>query len=134
MCGMLAAEDSSDPGVKTKVIALEKAWNQAYKLGDKNALADLLDDQVVLIDDGAMVSKSEFLRTIKPVHMAEQQLSPGTITVTVHGSSAIATGVFQSKGVEAGKKYARRERFLDTWVNKNGKWVCVAANATTLAH
>ena len=41
-----------------------------------------------------------------------------------------STGVFRAKGVEAGKPYVRRERFVDTWIYKGGNWVCVATNAT----
>ena len=60
----------------------------------------------------------------------DQQVAPESITVHLHGPQlAIATGVFEAKGGEAGKRYVRRERFVDTWVYKNGKWVCVATNA-----
>jgi hypothetical protein len=27
-----------------------------------------------------------------------------------------------------------RERFVDTWIMKNGNWVCVATNATPILH
>ena len=37
-------------------------------------------------------------------------------------------------GVEKGKIYVRRERVVDTWIFKNGKWVCVATNATPVLH
>ena len=63
----------------------------------------------------------------------DQQVSPESLTVNVIGDVAIATGVFKATGVENGKHYARRERFVDTWVLKNGKWVCVASNATPIA-
>jgi hypothetical protein len=76
--------------------------------------------KIVLIDDGNIITKQEFLKTIKPANSAEQQVSPESISVMVHGNSAIATGIFQVKGVDAGKKLAKRERFLDTWVNKDG--------------
>jgi hypothetical protein len=32
------------------IIPLQKAWNQAYKLGDRQALDTILDDQIVLIN------------------------------------------------------------------------------------
>jgi ketosteroid isomerase-like protein len=54
--------------------------------------------------------------------------------VHVFGDVAIATGVFREKGVENGKPYVRRNRFVDTWVSSNGSWVCVAASATPLVH
>lgn len=52
----------------------------------------------------------------------------------VFGNTAIATEVFRAKGIEAGKPYVRRERFVDTWVYKDGKWVCVATDATPVLH
>jgi ketosteroid isomerase-like protein len=129
------AQNDTSSGVQSKIIALEKAWNQAYKLGDTRALDDILDDQIVLInDDGSVQSKAEFLASVQPAKSQEQQVAPESMSVRVFGTTAIATGVFRAKGVEAGKPYVRRERFVDTWVNKGGKWVCVATNATPVLH
>jgi hypothetical protein len=50
------------------------------------------------------------------------------------GNVALATGVFRTKGVEKGKAYETRDRFIDTWVNKGGAWVCVSAAATPVLH
>ena len=121
-----------DAEAQSKIIALEKAWNQAYKSGDKKGLDSLLDNSVVLInDDGSVQTKADFLGSLKAASSSQdQQVAPESITVHMHGPQvAIATGIFEAKGVEAGKRYVRRERFVDTWVYKNGKWVCVATNA-----
>lgn len=130
-----AGQDSA--GAETMIVALEKAWNQAYKLGDAKSLDSLLDDSVVLInDDGSVQTKAEFLGSLKAASTSQdQQVAPESMTVHMHGNNvAVATGVFQAKGVEKGKHYLRRERFVDTWVYENGKWVCVATNATPVAH
>jgi len=128
---LVPAQENSDPAVQSKIIALEKAWNQAYKLGDIRALDALLDDRIVLInDDGTVQTKAEFLAGVKPSKSQEQQVAPESMSVHVFGNTAIATGVFRAKGVETGKPYVRRERFVDTWVYTGGKWVCVATNAT----
>jgi ketosteroid isomerase-like protein len=125
------AQDDSEPAVRSKIIALEKAWNQAYKAGDTRALDRILDDQIVLInDDGTVQTKGEFLASVKKSNGQEQQVAPESMSVRVFGSTAISTGVFRAKGVEGGKPYVRRERFVDTWVYKGGNWVCVATNAT----
>ena len=131
----LSPAQESTESVSSKIIALEKAWNQAYKLGDTHALDSILDDQVVLInDDGSLQSKREFLQSVKATNSQEQQVSPESMNVHVFGATAIATGVFRAKGVEGGKPYVRRERFVDTWILKSGKWVCVATNATPVLH
>ena len=48
--------------VESKIIAIEKAWNQAYKFRDKKALGEILHDSMVLVnDDGSLQSKGAFL-------------------------------------------------------------------------
>ena len=129
------AQENADPAVQSKIIALEKAWNQAYKLGDVRSLDTLLADRIVLInDDGTVQTKAEFLAGVKPSKSQEQQVAPESMSVHVFGNTAIATGVFRAKGIEAGKPYVRRERFVDTWIYTGGKWMCVATNATPVLH
>ena len=134
---LVRAQDNSDSAVRSKIVALEKAWNQAYKAKDTRALDAILDNEIVLInDDGSTQSKAAFLASVKSSNnnSQEQQVSPESMSVHVFGNTAIATGVFRAKGVDGGKSYVRRERFVDTWIYKNGNWVCVATNATPVAH
>ena len=129
-------QQTSDSATKSKIAALEGAWNQAYKSGDANALDALLDNGIVLVnDDGSVQTKKEFLATVKPSGSQgaqEQQVAPESMSVHVFGNTAIATGVFRAKGVEGKKSYVRRERFIDTWIFKDGHWVCVATDATPI--
>jgi ketosteroid isomerase-like protein len=127
------AVGEDEAGAQSRIVALEKAWNQAYKLGDRKALDELLDERIVIVnDDGSLQSKADFLASIKKSNSQEQQVTPESITVHVYGNAATATGVFRAKGTEGGKSYLRRERFVDTWVNKDGRWQCAAASATTI--
>lgn len=133
------AQDVSESATKSKIAALEGAWNQAYKSGDKQALDGLLDDSIVLVnDDGSVMTKAEFLATVKPPRSQagsqEQQVVPESMSVRVFGNTAIATGIFRAKGVQGGKSYTRRERFVDTWIRKDERWVCIGTNATPVLH
>jgi ketosteroid isomerase-like protein len=130
---LVAAQDDSYRATQSRIIALEKAWNQAYKLADRKALDELLDDQVVIVnDDGSIQDKGEFLASIKKSNAQEQQVTPESITVHVFGNAATAIGIFRAKGTEGGKPYVKRERFLDTWIYKDGRWRCAAAGAITV--
>src|SRR5258708_34830644 len=64
-CGgasLVSELNDSDRATQSRIVALEKAWNQAYKLADRKALNELLDDQLVLVnDDGSVQDKGEFL-------------------------------------------------------------------------
>jgi ketosteroid isomerase-like protein len=132
------AQDASESATKSKIVALEGAWNQAYKSGDAKALDSLLDNAVVLVnDDGSVQTKREFLAGVKSTVSQsgqEQQVAPESMSVHVFGNTAIATGTFRAKGVEGGKSYVRQERFIDTWVNIGGHWICVATDATPILH
>jgi ketosteroid isomerase-like protein len=132
---LAGAQENTDAAIQGKITALEKLWNQAYKSGDTKALDAILDDSIVLInDDGSVQSKKEFLDSVKATNAQEQQVAPEFLKVHVHGEVAVATGVLRVKGVEGGKSYTRRERFVDTWLHKGANWVCIATNATPIVH
>jgi ketosteroid isomerase-like protein len=131
---ILSAQDDSG-AVQSKIVALEKAWNQAYKHADRRALDRILDDRIVLVnDDGSVQTKAEFLASVTKSNAQQQQVSPESMSVQVFGNTAISVGVFQAKGIGRGNSYVRRERFVDTWVFKGGNWVCVATDATPVLH
>lgn len=135
----LSAQDISDSATKSKITALEGAWNQAYKSGDARALDALLDNAIILVnDDGSTMTKTEFLASVKSAKpqagSQEQQVAPESMSVHVFGNTAIATGIFRAKGLAGGKSYIRRERFIDTWIYQGGRWICVATDATPILH
>jgi ketosteroid isomerase-like protein len=109
------------------------------KAGDTAALNSILDDAFVLInDDGSVQTKAEFLTGMKSSvsqsSAQQQQVAPESLSVRVFGNVAIASGILRVKGVERGKSYVRRERFVDTWMMKGATWVCVGTDATPILH
>jgi ketosteroid isomerase-like protein len=129
----LAAQNDSDAQARSQVMTLETLWNQAYKAGDTKALASILDNSLVLVeDDGSLKTKAEFLASIKGPTANEEQVAPESLTVRVFGNTAIAIGVIGVKAKSNGKTVIRRERFIDTWMNKNGAWICIATDATPM--
>src|SRR5450755_1009553 len=138
-CTTVVRAQDTEGATKSKIVALEQLWNQAYKSGDTKALDSILDDGIVLVnDDGSVQTKPEFLASVKQSGAQptaqQQQVALESLNVHVFGAVAIATGVMRVKGVESGKAYTRRERFVDTWLYKGGHWVCVGTDATPVLH
>jgi ketosteroid isomerase-like protein len=131
----LSAQDDAGAS-RSKIVALEKAWNQAYKLRDTKAIGAILDDSIVIInDDGSLQSKAEFLAEVSAAKSSdEQQVAPESLTVHMIGDVGIATGTFRTKETQEGKPHSKRERFVDTWVKKGENWVCVSAAAAPILH
>jgi ketosteroid isomerase-like protein len=131
---LLAAEqDDSDAQARSQVLALEKLWNQAYKAGDTKALGSILDSNLVLVeDDGSLKTRAQFLSSVQAPTSNEEQVAPESLTVRVFGKTAIAIGVIGVKAKENGRVVTRRERFIDTWLYRDGSWVCIATDATPM--
>lgn len=114
------AQGDSDSDVEAKILAMEHVWGQAYVSKDPKALERILDDAFVNVDsDGRLQTKADVLMEMRT--STALQFLTESMAVHLHGNTAIVTGVFLIKGVERGKPYAQRERFVDTWLYKNGQ-------------
>ena len=129
VASMASAQQNHRSDEGSHVIALDNSWNRALETKDTRALDMLLADTFVSVDiDGSMQNKREFLASIKaPEYQPPAQAVTEQSSVEVYGESAVVVGVFRSKGVDKGKKYMNRERFVDTWVKIDGTWKCAAA-------
>jgi len=120
---------------RTKILALENAWNQAEEHKDVKALDGLLASSLVYIDyDGTAMDKAQFIASIKAPSLHPEQIVNESMTAYVYRDSAVVTGVYREKGVNRGKPYLRRGRFTDTWVKQNATWVCAASQSTLISH
>jgi hypothetical protein len=46
----------------------------------------------------------------------------------------VVIGIYREQGVRNGKAYVLRDRFVDTWVERSGSWICVASQSTLMTH
>jgi ketosteroid isomerase-like protein len=120
---------------QSKILALENAWNRAEEHKDVKALETLLHSDLVYIDyDGSIMTKSEFIASVKAPALHPEQIVNESMTAHVFGDSAVVFGIYREKGVNHGKPYLRRGRFTDTWVYTSGLWTCVSSQSTLIAH
>ena len=125
------AQGDADSDVEAKILATEHMWGQAYVSKDPKALERILDDAFVNIDsDGVVQTKAEVVAEVSTSTIV--QFLTESMVVRLHGNTAIVTGIFQLKGVDHGKPFAQRERFVDTWFYKNGQWVSIAGLVTRI--
>lgn len=130
------AQTSTPPDdQQTRILSLESAWNQAVQQKDMKALDLLLDDELVDIDyDGSLMTKLQYMANISDPKIRFDRVVSDSIQVRVFGKSAVAVGVYREKGTKDGRPYLHLERFVDTWINRNGAWRCVASQSTLIPH
>jgi hypothetical protein len=81
-------------------MALQNAWNNAEKGGDAGALGMILDDGMVYIDeDGSLLTKVQFLEHVKLTGPQLQSPVTETISVPVHGETALVAGTYRVSGM-----------------------------------
>jgi Domain of unknown function (DUF4440) len=133
---LAAAQNPPDFGAsESKILAFENAWSQAEEHQDAKALDSLLDNSLVYIRyDGSLWSKTQYLASLKDSSSHIEQGVNESMVAHMYGNNAIVTGIYRVKGMEKGKPYLRRERFVDNWVHQNGTWVCVASQVTLISH
>jgi ketosteroid isomerase-like protein len=123
-----AVAKERDPAA-TKILALEKKWNDVYKRGDIAAMNSLLaDDFIITVEDGRTFSKSGYIahNGDSAVHVKVSEMSD--LQVRMHGNIAVVTGVYREKGTEKGKPYDYDDRFTDVWMNIDGRWQVIVSH------
>jgi ketosteroid isomerase-like protein len=124
----LLAQDSD----KARVLALENAWNEAESHNDLKALAALLAPTFVYTDaEGAFMDKPQLLASIR-ASRSSQIVNEG-MKAESYGTAIVVTGAYREQGTENGKYYTHHGRFTDTWIEKDGQWLCVASQETLIA-
>jgi ketosteroid isomerase-like protein len=125
---------SSAQGDETKIIALENLWNQMQLNHDADAMGKLLDDDFVLTDyDGTVMNKTQFLTSIRDKSYQLTVEVSEDMKLHRHGDTVVVTGATHEKGTFKGKPYRHQGRFTDTWIKKDGQWVCIASQLSLIS-
>ncbi len=121
-------------GDETKIIALENLWNQMQINHDADAMGKMLDSDFILTDyDGAVFSKDQFLATIRDKSIQVTTEVSEDMKLHRHGDTVVVTGATHEKGTEKGKPFSHRGRFTDTWIKKDGQWLCIASQLSLIS-
>jgi ketosteroid isomerase-like protein len=124
---------TQEKGDETKVIAFENLWNQIQINHDADAMEKMLDSDFVLTDyDGTVMSKAQFLASIRDKSNQLTLEVSEDMKLHYHGNTVVVTGATHEKGILKGKPYQHRGRFTDTWIKLDGHWICVASQLALL--
>jgi ketosteroid isomerase-like protein len=127
------AQDKSTSADEIQIKQLERAWNQAEAKQEVKEVASLLADTLAYTDyDGSFMNKSEYLKWVAAPQQKADHLYDEGQTVKVYGDAAVVTGIYRETGTNKGKPYVIRSRFTDTWIKRDGVWLCVASHSTLI--
>jgi ketosteroid isomerase-like protein len=115
------------------VTKLEQEWFAIQQANDWAKLAKLISDDFVIVDsDGSLGNKESMVAGYK--EEAPRVLSLKMQVLVAH---AVAANTVVASGLDDiatkssnGAPVHRYERFIDTWILRDGRWQCVAEQIT----
>ena len=114
------------------LIALEQQWNDAILRNDSAAAgAFMAETWTEITSDGSVLTRAEDLaELIGGYHATALQLSD--IAANVYGNAAVVSGISDEQSSYRGKDTSGRFRWMDVWVQRAGRWECVASTVARI--
>jgi ketosteroid isomerase-like protein len=126
-------QDKSVSADEIQIKQLERAWNQAEAKQEVKEVSALLADTLAYTDyDGSFMNKSEYMKWVAAPEQKADHLYDEGSNVKVYGDAAVVTGIYRESGTNKGKPYVIRSRYTDTWIKRDGVWLCVASHSTLI--
>jgi len=132
LCPAVLPAQQADPR-ESKLLVLERMWNEAQVHRDSAALDALVSSRFVDTEwDGDISDKQKFLADIRNPVYKPTLANVQDMKTNFFGDTAVITGVYHTQGTYQGRPYDHWGRFTDTWVLDGGKWQCVASHTSLL--
>lgn len=127
-----ALAQQADPR-ESKLLILERLWNEAQVNRDSAALEQLVSSKFVNTEwDGQVSDKQKFLADIKDPLFKPMLAAIQDVRMNFFGETAVVTGTYHTAGTYQGKTYDHVGRFTDTWILDMGKWQCVSSHTSLI--
>ena len=125
-----AQENAADSSaVQANLKQMEDAWVKALVSKDQTAVGNMIaDDFAGFNPEGKNVTKSQMLDEMKNEPNTLSSATNDNMDVHVYGPNlATVCGTTTEKGKDKdGKQFTHSYVWLDTWMERNGKWECIA--------
>jgi len=132
LASTILAAQQADPR-ESKLLVLERMWNEAQVNRDAPALDALVSSRFVNTEyDGEVSDKQRFLADIKDPLFKPTIANIQDVKMNFFGDTAVVTGTYHTAGTYQGKPYDHVGRFTDTWILDGGRWQCVASHTSLL--
>jgi ketosteroid isomerase-like protein len=121
--------------VEQELITLEKRWNDSWVKRDPAFLDRILaDDYIGTRSDGSVFSKAQEIADMKYSENVVAYIKSDDFRVRVYGDAAVVAFRFTTKEQnKESKDISGQYRTTDTWVQRAGRWQCVASHGSEIA-
>ena len=125
------ATEPSPPGQILQ--ALEREWAGAVKRRDAEAIDRIQAEEYVFTDPaGRLWTKSRALDTVKAGDLQIDSFDLSEVSARLYDNAAVVTFRIVWEGKYLDKDISGPQRMTDVFVKRDGRWQCVASQATRI--
>ena len=119
--------------VEEELTALDHAMQQAVVDRDPIAFGSFLtNDYVLVVSSSTMYGKADVVADITAANTKFSLNESSNLHIRVHGNTAMVIADLHQIFVRDGKPFDYWVRFTDTWILRDGKWLCLSGHASLL--
>src|SRR4029079_10836030 len=121
------------PGLSTQQILeqLERDWIDALKRNDADFVDTILAPEFVsTFADGTRGDRAHELQEVKAFNQQVDEWAVGEFTVKVFNDAAVVWFTQRMVGPVQGVSTEIVTRYMDVFINRDGKWLCVGSQST----
>ncbi len=110
---------------------LERDWVEAMQTNNVAFVDSILAPEFISTDgDGTRVDKTRELQMVERFNAQVDEWIVDEFTIKVFGQTAVAWFTHRMTGPVQGKPKQIVIRYMDVFVNRDGKWLCVGSQST----
>jgi ketosteroid isomerase-like protein len=110
---------------------LERDWINALQTNNVAFIDSVLAPEfIATYGDGTRADKKRELQMVKEFNQQVDEWIVDEFTIKVFGDTAIVWFTNRMTGPVQGKPTQIVSRYMDVFVNRDGKWLCVASQST----
>ena len=125
--------------IKQQLLLQERLWVEAEFALDTAYISTLMDSTFQSVNSEHILNKQQELdgifkniRSMRRDSIFLDSVKLEDASVKIYDNTAVAIFIVHTYKKEKGKPTEKRTRFYDVWINRNGKWLAVASQGTTM--
>ena len=113
------------------LIQLERDWDAAFHRNDVAVVRDILAEEfLATYDDGTRGDKAQELKFAAEFNQKIESSTLDDFIVKIYGDTAVVWFTQKMVGTSKGQRLELTFRYVDVFVQRGGRWQCVASQST----
>ena len=125
------AQSRSVQSDRDALIQLERDWDEAFRRKDVAFVENVLaEEYIATYGDGTRVDRAQELEMVATVSLRIDSSRVDDFTVNLYGDTAVVWFTQHLVGPSDGQTLELTHRYMDVFVWRDGRWLCVASQST----